>query len=415
MKGRKWNRAAVVGEIRKDIWRHLTQSARREEDLVLEAQALFDMSTGDVRRLGIVQFLLSAELRAFLDGLPGLSRRLATTTARHEEWSAERVRGPINWNTTFGARAATGLPHLYVTSPARRAFQTPENELLVAALDAVREAGTRSGWSRSTSPEVGDTVRSVVAEVERWARMRTLVDVERQPITPQKIARVRTGRHRKRYQPVLDLWDLYQSYVRRLDRQTLRRAIERHALVVAADDRLLELLCAFQLERSLCELGWTVSKPGLLEGGRFLSARGNGVVLDVYYQQTPSDLARHSIYASVQAAHRFDNIGALRPDFVLRARTAGGLARWLLFEVKGVQRDVAESARAAIRDLLGYRRAFDRVLNQQPILYGVGVAWGSELAATAEAEIAVCSPDMLPAAMSLLVGTPETVTELLRL
>ena len=82
-------------------------------------------------RLGRLQFLVSDESGALLQQLPFLVRRLATTTASEEEWSAERIRGAIQWGRTIGVRQATGIPHMYVTSPARRAYQTPENELLV--------------------------------------------------------------------------------------------------------------------------------------------------------------------------------------------------------------------------------------------------------------------------------------------
>ena len=104
----------------------------------------------------------------YCSSCPFLVRRLATTTANEEEWSAERIRGAIRWGRTIGVRQATGIPHLYVTAPARRAFQTAENELLVTVLDAVVLLGRQSGWHRSESADVGKLISSRVAEAERW-------------------------------------------------------------------------------------------------------------------------------------------------------------------------------------------------------------------------------------------------------
>ena len=93
--------------------------------------------------------MIRTELGALLAQLRFLARRLATTTATKEEWSAERIRGALQWGRTIGVRQATGIPHMYVTAPARRAFQTAENELLVTVLDAVIALGRETGWQRS--------------------------------------------------------------------------------------------------------------------------------------------------------------------------------------------------------------------------------------------------------------------------
>jgi hypothetical protein len=67
----------------------------------------------------------------------------------------------------------------------------------------------------------------------------------------------------------------------------------------------------------------------------------------------------------------------------------------------GITRSVEDSARAALQDLLGYRRAFDEVLAQQDGPYGLGLAWGADLAAS-EDEILLCSPDQIGQALALL-------------
>ncbi len=82
----------------------------------------------------------------------------------------------------------------------------------------------------------------------------------------------------------------------------------------------------------------------------------------------------------------------------------GATTRWLLIEVKGAARSAAsaDNARAAMLDLLAYRRAFAPVLDEQTGPYGLGYAWGRELAPAAEAELTLCTPDTLSRALELL-------------
>jgi hypothetical protein len=81
----------------------------------------------------------------------------------------------------------------------------------------------------------------------------------------------------------------------------------------------------------------------------------------------------------------------------------GHTQRWLVVEVKGVERAVDRSARAATLDLLAYRRAFDNALKSSAAPYGLGVAWGADLTPSADAEIMLCSPDTLPEALGLIL------------
>ena len=267
MRTKKWVRQEVVESIRADVWRYLSAAATRE-GLELEAAALLQMTVSTIRSLALIQFVLSDEVGDLLEGMPQLMRRLATTTVHEEERSTERVRGAIQWPLTISGRAATGLPHLYVTRPARRAYQTPENEVLVFSLDAIRSAGHRTGWHQSAARDVGVAIRQRVEHSERWLRNRMLNEIERRPVTGAKIARVRSGRSRRRYDAAVRVTMLHQELLRRLDRTAIRRAVEEHGLITRTDDVLLELLSAFEIERALRELGWRTSRPGLVSSGK---------------------------------------------------------------------------------------------------------------------------------------------------
>jgi hypothetical protein len=375
MKSLEWRRDRLIGPIRRHVWRYLTAASTVEAEL--EATALLQMRAGELRTLGAAQFLLSDELGALLDEVPRLLRRLATTTTNEEEWSADRVRGAIQWSRTLGARQSTGISHLYVTAPSRRAFQTPENELLVFLLDQTRQLGGSLGWYRSQSRDTGRIVAARIAASERWSQSRMLASVERKVVSPRAYARVRSGRFRRRYATVIDAYERYRALVGSLDREVIRHAVETAGLVSRDDATLFELYCTFAVLGALQEQGWTLGRFGLFRGSLRLTATRGAETMRIDYQQVPRSLGSHSRYREIQHDHRL-GIGALRPDLVLNYDN-GADTRWLLVEAKGGERSVDRSARAAIFDLLAYRSAFAPALVSSPWPYGLGVAWGAGL------------------------------------
>jgi hypothetical protein len=402
MRSRAWVRRDLISEIKRDLWRYLTPAADIETEL-LEASALLQLRPQELRTLGRLQFLVSAEVGELLRQLPLLVRRLATTTASEEEWSAERVRGAIQWGRTIGVRQATGIPHLYVTSPARRAYQTPENELLALVLDAVVALGKESGWHRSASEGVGRLVNDRVSEAERWLTTRSLLEVERRPMTPTKLARIRSGRNRRRYQPVLDAYERYRLLAEHLDRTAIQKAIETYGIVSRDDATLFELLSTFRIIEALRGLGWRFGRLGLFEGALRMQGRKDSAELELTYQATPKDLSRGSLYRDVQRHHHLTP-GALRPDLVIKLRHPEE-ERWLLVEVKGGERAGSHSARAAAYDLLAYRTAFAPALSaQRGHPYGLGIAWGTDLQPSVETGIVLCTPDTIQEALSQLLA-----------
>ncbi len=253
MKDLSWDRSEAIDRLRRDVWRYVTQASKTEEELLLWAAALLQMPPAEVRYLAQLQFILSEPVGRLLEQMPLLIRRLTTTTRTEVEISAERIRGAIRWSETFAQRAATGLPHVFVTAPSRRAFQTPENEILAFALFAIAEFGRRTGWDRSSASGPAQIVAARVAEATKWRQARALIDVPAKLPTPTTIARVRASRNRVRYQAALDVVELYQRYIGRLDRSAIRDAVEHHALIASRDSVLLELECAFGTIRALRE------------------------------------------------------------------------------------------------------------------------------------------------------------------
>ena len=108
-----------------------------------------------------------------------------------------------------------------------------------------------------------------------------------------------------------------------------------------------------------------------------------------------------SRYTQVLRQHGFTQPSGLRPDVILR-RATDGWERWLLVEVK-LYGHVEDGARAALQNLLAYRRTFDTRLAGSAGIYGLGIAWGANLQPT-PAEIMLCTPDTIPAAIGHFAG-----------
>ncbi len=407
MRSRPWSREQAIAAVRQDIWRYLTHAASREPELQLEAAAILQMPPAEVRTLAQAQFILGEDVRALLDGMGGLMRRLATTTVDKEECSAEHVRGPIQWGPTLVEQSRTGLRHRYVAAPAKRAFDTPENRVLVAGLAVIVEVGERTGWHRLGERHLAGEVRARVDEARHWRSRRALSGILATNPTPRTLSRVAGGRTRRRYRYAVEVVRTHQRLVQRLDRDAIRTAVERHALVTSSDDVLLELLCAFALARALADGGWETSHPGLVRSrGCFLTASRGRARLELHYQGVPAALGAGAIYDEVQRAHGFPGggIGRLRPDFVIRLHDDDG-ERWILGEVKGgPRRRVQDAARDALYDLLAYRRNYDRQLAGSTTPHGLGIAWGAELEPAAGSEVVLCTPDCLGQALDALLA-----------
>jgi hypothetical protein len=404
MKTLPWSRDAAVESVRAEIWRYVSAASRREE-LVLQAAALLGMPAAEIRSLAQIQFVTSDEVGELLDAMPDLSRRPTTTTEAAWEQSADRVRGTPQWGPTYGARAATGNPMVYVTAPARRAYQTPENELVVFLLDAIARVAQHTRWAASDSEWAGRLVRERHDEAVRWRGVRVFQEVQVRPtISPGTIARVRKGRAARRFAVAVKAWQRYHALVDQVDPVAVREAVEQHGLVTRLDETLLELQVLFGVERALGDSGWSVGDPRLVAGGGPVLAASRGdEQLEVFFQCSPSRATElTSVYRSVQKSHGFARALPIRPDLIFRHRF-GDRTRWVLLEVKGGTGRVEAYARAALQNLLAYRQDAGELFPEGAVEpFGLGVAWGAELVPMVDGPIALCTPDTLGEAVGKL-------------
>jgi hypothetical protein len=150
----------------------------------------------------------SREARTLLDAMPAAVRSLATSLQTHNERCVGELRGPVLWSETMSARASSfGDRDLFVCATPLRAYDVDENRVLVAALQAVHHAG-RDATDNAHGP-LDDPVlrlaRRIGHEAGHWLDHPSLAPITRVRPTPRALKRTRSGKHRRTYQPALDV------------------------------------------------------------------------------------------------------------------------------------------------------------------------------------------------------------------
>jgi hypothetical protein len=108
----------------------------------------------------------------------------------------------------MSARASSfGDEGLFVCKTPSRAYDIDENRVLVAALDTIREAAhaTEHANERGLEDPLVRAARRSGNEASRFIDHPSLASVTRERPKPRAIKRTRSGKHRKSYQPALDM------------------------------------------------------------------------------------------------------------------------------------------------------------------------------------------------------------------
>jgi len=158
--------------------------------------ALLGVPTSVTRQFVGVAIATSPPAERLLDRMPKLLRSLSISTVDTSVRCVGEIRGPVLWSETMAARSATaGDPGMFVCSTPARAYGTPDNQVLVAALDTIHRGGLEV--DRGTSPIGGDPLlrraRSNAARALRFLEHRSLGSVERRRPPRRIIQRARAG------------------------------------------------------------------------------------------------------------------------------------------------------------------------------------------------------------------------------
>lgn len=402
MKDLRWDRDAVISELRNQLWLHVSPAAA-SHDTVLQAAALLQLPYSDVEQLGTLHFLLDPSVSALLDDGPALLRRLASDTRAVIETAVDRVRGPVDWPATARRRALDRTP-VVVTRPQERHTDVQPNQTLVLLLRAVRDAAMVIPDQRRRPGTIASRAGDARRRAAALAAHRAVRNVTPMPPTDRDLAALGAPRVRRRHAGLLEAWNAYDRLVRRIDARGVRAVVEQRGFAVAEDGALFELLVLFRTRAVLAGTGWTVDRARVFGGAlRFSATRGRDR-LTVWYQGVPSELRQTSSYVAALRAHALPAVGDLRPDLVLELDPSDGPVRWLIVEAKTThdRTPLNVLTRRALVDLLAYRWAYADRLDGQEV-WGLGVVWGAGLDSASGHEVGLCTPDRLGGALAAFI------------
>jgi hypothetical protein len=186
---------------------HLWGRLAPHSDPAAAVSALLGLSRFTAQALVSALVADGPETARLLGSMPAIIRSLTiATTARPERCRGE-IRGPILWGETMAARSASaGDEGLFVCAMPERAYDTPENRVLAAALRAIRTAGRHAGGDHVEA--VDDAIRRARANglaAARWLEHRAFSPVPAVKPTGRDLRRARSGHRRRVYRPAIDV------------------------------------------------------------------------------------------------------------------------------------------------------------------------------------------------------------------
>ena len=192
-----------------------------------------------------ISLAASPEAQVLLDGMELRVRTLTTSVESDTERCIYSVRGPVLWSETLTARAnALGNDDVFVCATPSRSFDTVENRVLVASLDAIARATKALAGPTGQKVPAEDAARilAVAEEARRWRRHPRLASVRSTRLNGRDLARLRTGHRSSRMGPVLAVRArVNEPFVPEdLDGLADRATRRYHAVVRTAVDVLVE-------------------------------------------------------------------------------------------------------------------------------------------------------------------------------
>jgi hypothetical protein len=275
-----------------DIWNRLS----RPFEMARTVSALVGLPVNEVSQMVGARVATSPEAEGLLEAMPTVVRSLATSLQTSAERCLGHLRGPVLWSETMSARASSfGDEGLFVCKTPSRAYDIDENRVLVAALMMINDAarGAEHNNERALDDPLLRAARRNGNEANRFAQHPSLARVSRERPTARALKRTRSGKHRKAYQPALDM---LERYARPLDAQDVwalcdERTRAQHRVLVGIMERL-ERHGSTRLPPLRVERGALFSGPVQYYHGRRLGDRTrlSGIVVGQLLVDVPDRL-----------------------------------------------------------------------------------------------------------------------------
>lgn len=350
-------RDALLSEVQAFLPAFLSAAAVEREGSVLAASELLRLAEADLRRVLAVHLMLSAPVRELVGALQTGVRRPLTSSVRPRV-AGRTVTSAIDWASTVRHRSTSSpLGDIWVTRPARRVFDIPENRALAWLLRVLEDQGHVAVSATGDAPgSWGIEIRTMVGAIRRARRTAWLEGVPPEWPGDDVFGRLRADRMGFYRLRVTDA----ARYVRRTyfapTETEIVEALSERYFEPQQDWKLFEIAVLMRLTRALGEVGTRQGATRMLGDSKsrpFATFRVSPRrAVRVWYQTWPPTTRPSELEDAVR--HYELSAGGSRPDIVVELLDDGMTSRALLLELKASSS--ATYLSSGLAQLLGYLR-----------------------------------------------------------
>lgn len=358
-----------MDEVREHLPAFLSAATSQQYDPAGDVRELLRLERQDLDRVVAIHTCLSPPVKKFVAGLRTGMRRPMTSSMRPIEVT-QAVRGPIDWGATVRHRAMAGGDRTqFAARPARRVFDTPENQALAWLLTQVEKQLRRAraedaadfdeeelSWNRE--------LRQQRAELQRARRYPWLHDVQVRRPTNATLQRLRAARTSFYASAIPDAISTLSRLTEDPTEAQLTELLCQRYFRPNENWRLFEVAVALRLARA-----FAAQSPGKRWARLLVGAGGapyarysllDGDEVRLHYQTWPAS-AGGSLHAAARKHHQL-KAGPSRPDLVVE-RT-GSNPDMAVLELKASRS--GGYLGSGLSQLLGYLKERPTAWNQQP-------------------------------------------------
>ena len=346
-------REAMLREVMAYLPAFLSSETRERADPVAATSELLGLPDAILKRALAVHTMLADEIRDFLVDLPSGIRR-PMTASTHPRVAGRNVTSGIDWAATVRHQAtASPIGGEWVTRPASRMFDLPENRALAWLLSAVHEraqvAVPNPQWQSSAWAE---EIRAGEARVQLSRRTAWLEAIPVEwpgDAVYQRLAADRIGFYRVR---VARAARLLRALLNNPSPEAQVEALCKRYFEPTQDWKLFEIAVLTRLCRQLDDVGERVVRRVTFDAARFAHYRLDGErEVVVWYQAWPKTGEQSELH---EAASHYGMKAVNRPDITVQLCKDGQPVRTIILELKASAS--SEYLGSGLSQLLGYLR-----------------------------------------------------------
>ncbi|MCC7554323.1 MAG: hypothetical protein KO202_07545 [Methanobacteriaceae archaeon] len=336
---------------------------------------LFNLKKKEFESLKAAHFLLSRELKEFIEVLPQLLRNLTHSTLKEKIESRGIIKGRVDWNYTYKSRYTLGYndPSLFVCTPPLKSYDLCENQVLKFLIEKIiylyenplqfikNIDGIKTDWHSIISSRYFKAEKAM-----NNIYFNNISSVK--AISPKHLRKTQNNRNQY-YKKVANLYKLYEELFIKNTLEKLKELLSKQLIKPASDDTLYELFVFFKL---ISALDYDKINLGLLMPGNDYSVKyeDDDIKLKIYYQNTPTIFYENSKYKNIFENYQI-NASLKRPDIILEFEKDNKKI-YRIIEVKRTKED--SYLRESVYKVLGYLGDFDGVPFTEDIP-GVIISW----------------------------------------